>query len=112
MFTLITLQASVAGNDSLSQILMIVALIAIFYFFMIRPQQKKAKQLRKFREGITEGQKVVTAGGIYGKVKKVKETTFVIEVAPQVYITIDKGSVYESPADAQSDPQAESKKDA
>lgn len=78
---------------------------------MIRPQQKKAKALRQFREGIQKGQKVVTAGGIYGKVKDIKETTFVLEIAPGVTITIDKGSVYESPADAQTDPQAENKKD-
>lgn len=111
MLSFVMLQAATADNSGLYQILMIVALIAVFYFFMIRPQQKKAKQLRNFRDSITEGQKIVTAGGIYGKVKKIKETTFVIEIAPQVCITIDKGSVYESPADAQSDPQAENKKD-
>lgn len=102
MTALIFLQAESSG---LANILMIVALIAIFYFFMIRPQQKKAKALKNFRESIKEGQKIVTAGGIYGKVKKIKETTFVVEIAPNVTITIDKGSVYESPADVQSDPQ-------
>lgn len=110
MFSLIFLQAA-GGDAGLYNILMIVALIAIFYFFMIRPQQKKAKALRQFREGIQEGQKVVTAGGIYGKVKKIKETTFILEIAPGVNITIDKGSVYESPADVQTDPQAENRKD-
>lgn len=101
MYSTILLQAVDSG---VANIIMIVALIAIFYFFMIRPQQKKAKALREFREGIQEGQKVVTAGGIYGRVKKIKETTFVLEIAPNVCITIDKGSVYESPADAQNDP--------
>lgn len=96
-------------NAGLINILMIVALIAVFYFFMIRPQQKKAKQLREFRESLQEGAKIVTAGGIYGKIKKVKETTFIVEIAPGVTITIDKGSVYESPADVKSDPEAEKK---
>ncbi len=109
MLSFVLLQAD-AGNAGLMNIVMIVALVAIFYFFMIRPQQKKAKALRNFREGIQEGQKVVTAGGIYGKVKKIKETTFVLEIAPGVGREIDKGSVYESPADVQSDPNAENNK--
>ena len=109
MLNFIMLQAAAGADSGLWHILMIVALIAIFYLFMIRPQQKKAKALRNFREGITEGQKVVTAGGIYGKVRKIKDTSFVLEIAPNVCITIDKNSVYESPADVQSDPQAENK---
>jgi len=108
MLNFILLQAT-SENAGLYNILMIVALIAIFYFFMIRPQQKKAKALRNFREGIKEGQKVVTAGGIYGKVKKIKETIIVLEIASNVCINIDKNSVYESPADAQTDPQMEKK---
>lgn len=107
MFNLVLLQA--APDSGLNNILMIVALIAIFYLFMIRPQQKKAKALRNFRENLKEGQKVVTAGGIYGKIKKIKETSFVIEIAPGVNITIDKNSVYESPADAQAEAQADNK---
>lgn len=89
MLSFVMLQAAAGQNAGLMNILMIVAIIAVFYFFMIRPQQKKAKKLREFREGIQEGQKVVTAGGIYGKVKKVKDTTFVVEIAPNVSITID-----------------------
>ena len=80
MLSFVMLQAAAGQNAGLMNILMIVAIIAVFYFFMIRPQQKKAKKLREFREGIQEGQKVVTAGGIYGKVKKVKDTTFVVEI--------------------------------
>ncbi len=76
--------------------IMIVVLIAIFYFFMIRPQQKKQKEIRKFRESITEGNTIVTAGGIYGKVRRIKETTIVIDIAKGVEIKVDKGSVYPS----------------
>lgn len=106
MLSFVLLQAA-GQNTELMNILMIVAIIAVFYFFMIRPQQKKAKKLREFRESIQEGQKVVTAGGIYGKVKKVKDTTFSVEIAPNVTITIDKGSVFESPSDAQQEAQAQ-----
>lgn len=90
-------------------LIMIVLLIAIFYFFMIRPQQKKQKEIKKFREGISVGDKVVTAGGIYGKVTKIKETTFSIEIANGVVITVDKGSVYPSVADVQQDNNAQVK---
>lgn len=92
---------SAPGNGGIINILMIVALIAIFYFFMIRPQQKKQKAINKFREGLSVGDSVITAGGIYGKIRGIKETKIILEVADNVKITVDKGSVYPSAADAQ-----------
>ncbi len=79
-------------NSSWANILMIVALIAVFYFMMIRPQQKRQNEIKKFREGLKVGDAVVTAGGIYGKVKGIDDTTFTIEIARDVRITVDKGS--------------------
>ena len=81
--------------------LMMILIIVVFYFFMIRPQQKKQKELQKQRDALTKGSKVVTAGGIYGIVKEVQETTFLIEVAKDVLIKVDKGSVYVAAEDAQ-----------
>ena len=107
MYNTILLEA--AGSAGMMNIIMIVALIFIFYFFMIRPQQKRQKEIRKFREGIQTGDRVVTAGGIYGKVKAVKDTTFEIEIAPNVRITIDKNSVYPSAQEANTDSDAEKK---
>lgn len=78
------------------QIVMIVLLIGVFYFMMIRPQQKRQKEIRNFRESIKEGDRVTTAGGILGKVKKVKNTTFLLEISNGVVIEIDKNSVYPS----------------
>ena len=92
-----------AQQGDWSGIIMIIALIAIFYFFMIRPQQKRQKEIRKFREGIKVGDKVITAGGIYGKVRNINDTTFQIEISEGVKIIIDKGSVYPSAADAAQD---------
>ncbi len=89
-----------APANNWSGIIMIVALIAIFYFFMIRPQQKRQKEIRKFREGLKIGDKVITAGGIYGKIRNVNDTTFQIEISEGVKIIIDKGSVYPSAAEA------------
>lgn len=77
----------------------IVAIIALFYFFMIRPQQKKAKQLRKEREAMKEGDNVVTAGGIHGKIVGVRDNVFVISIGENVRIKVEKTSVYPSAAD-------------
>ncbi len=61
-----------------SNLIMLVVIIVIFYFFMIRPQQKKQKELKKFREGLGVGDKVVTIGGIHGKILEVAESTILI----------------------------------
>ena len=91
----ILLQAP-AGGSQWSGILMMVVIVAIFYFFMIRPQQKKQKEIQKFRNSIVPGTDVVTAGGIYGKVKEVNEldNTLMVEIASGVKIKIAKNSVY------------------
>lgn len=99
-----------AQGADFSTIIMIVLLFVIFYFFMIRPQQKRQKEIRKFREGLNAGDTVITAGGIHGKIRKVKETTITLEIANNVEITIDKGSVYPSAADAQAQNQADAQK--
>ena len=61
-----------------SNLIMLVLIIVIFYFFMIRPQMKKQKELKKFREGLGVGDKVVTIGGIHGKILEVAESTILI----------------------------------
>ena len=60
------------------QIIMLVLILVVFYFFMIRPQMKKQKELKKFREGLKNGDKVVTIGGIHGKILEVAESTVLI----------------------------------
>ena len=62
----------------MQQILMLVMIIVIFYFFMIRPQQKKQKELKQFRENMAVGDKVVTIGGIHGKILEVNESTVLV----------------------------------
>lgn len=96
MLNSIILAAAGTGGDY-TGILMIVAMIAIFYFFMIRPQNKKQKEIKKAREAMQKGDAVVTAGGIYGRIKEVKDTTFIITIAEGVNIKIEKTSVYAAP---------------
>lgn len=110
MFTnSILLQAAQAQGADFSGIIMIVVLIVIFYFFMIRPQNKRQKKIREEREKLAKGSKVFTQGGIYGRVADVKETTFVIEIAPGVKVSVDKNSVYAA-ADAEDAQQAAANK--
>lgn len=90
-----------AAGSGMMNILMIVVLIGVFYFFMIRPQQKKQKEIKQFRDNLAVGDRVITAGGILGKIRGIKDTTFVVEIADNVRVTIDKNSVYPSAADAQ-----------
>lgn len=68
-------------------------LMVVFYFFMIRPQQKKAKEARKFREALQKGAKVVTIGGIHGKVVEVAETTVLVEVDSNVKLRFEKSAI-------------------
>ena len=87
---------SAQGGGSMSFIIMMVAIFAIMYFFMIRPQQKRQKEIQKFQNSLAEGAEVVTGGGIYGVVKKIDLATGIIEVkiADGVVIKVDKSYVY------------------
>lgn len=106
MLQLIPLQAAGQAGSGWSSIIMIVPLIAIFYFMMIRPQQKKQKEIKKFREGLQKGDTVISAGGIYGKIKEISTTYIIMSIADGVTIKIDKGSVYPTAADAQQETEA------
>ena len=89
------------GQSQWSGILMMVVIVAIFYFFMIRPQQKKQKEIQKSREALKTGDKVITAGGIYGKIKEIGDTYMLIEISDGVRIRVDKTSIFASSEDAQ-----------
>lgn len=97
----ILLNGAAGAGSSMTMIIMMVALFAIMYFFMIRPQQKRQKQLQEARNAIKVGDKVVTAGGVHGKVREIKESTFVLEIAEGTKITIEKTSVFASAEDTQ-----------
>ncbi len=73
---------------------MIIAMIAIFYFLMIRPQRKRQKEIENFRNGLQVGQEVITAGGIYGKIKNIEGNIVHLEVAHNVNIRVDKSTIY------------------
>ena len=84
------------GAGSMSFLMMMVASFVIMWFFMIRPQQKKQKEIRKFQNSLQEGSKVVTGGGVYGTVKRVdlEQNTVDVEIARGVVVTVAKGYVF------------------
>lgn len=91
------------GGGQMQGILMMVLIFVVFYFFMIRPQQKRQKEIKLQREKMQIGDKVVTSGGIYGKVREInkEEGTIIMEIAEGVKIKVDKNSVFASLQDAQ-----------
>ena len=88
--TSIVLAAQAAQGSGMSMIIMMVAIFAIMWFFMIRPQQKKQKEIQKFQNELTEGTEVVTGGGIHGTVD--------VKIARDVVVTVEKTSVYKDMA--------------
>ena len=91
MLNSILLQAAPA--NPIMQFLPIVLIIVVFYFFMIRPQMKKAKDQKKFVDELKKGDKVVTTAGIHGKIVDMNDTTFVLEVEGGTKIRFDKSAV-------------------
>ena len=93
-------QAAQGSGSMTSFLIMMVAIFAIMYFFMIRPQQKRQKEIQNFQNTLTEGAQVVTGGGIYGTVKKIDLANGIIEVkiAEGVVIKVDKGYVFKDTA--------------
>jgi len=76
----------------MNNVVMVVLMLVVFYFFMIRPQMKKQKELKKFREGLSVGDKIVTIGGVHGKILEVAESTILIGV-DSGKMRIDKSAI-------------------
>jgi preprotein translocase subunit YajC len=81
------------GQNSLASLLPMVLIIVVFYFFMIRPQMKKTKEAKQFRESLKKGDKIITIGGLHGKIVEVAETTFIIETEGGGKLRIEKSAV-------------------
>lgn len=98
MLTILQAQTAAAGSNW-SMLIMMALIFVVMYFFMIRPQQKKQKELAQFRESLKKGDKVVTVGGIYGVISEIKDAYALIEVDNNVKIRVDKNSLVKDIAD-------------
>ncbi len=93
VISILLMSSSGEDGGGIASFLPLILIVVVFYFFMIRPQSKKAKETRKFRESISKGDKVVTIGGIHGKVAEVKDTTVMMEVEGGLKLKVEKSAL-------------------
>ena len=101
LITLLQAEAAQAQGGQWSFWIMIIALFAIMWLFMIRPQRKQQKELEKFRNELKKGDKVITAGGIYGSIAEIEERTVLLKVDGDVKLRVDKSSIVRDSSDTQ-----------
>jgi preprotein translocase subunit YajC len=89
------------GSNPLTSLLPLVLIIVVFYFFMIRPQVKRQKDLRNFRDSLQKGDKIITTGGIYGKINNITDNIITVDVGNNVIIKVDKSAVLKDTTDLQ-----------
>lgn len=105
----ILLQASGSGGGIMSY-LPIIGMVVIFYFFFIRPQQRKQKETKKYLEEIKKGDRVVTVGGIHGKIMEVSDTTVLVDVDRGTKLLIEKASISLEASKRLNTPETQDKK--
>ncbi|HKJ42567.1 MAG TPA: preprotein translocase subunit YajC [Sunxiuqinia sp.] len=98
-YLLMAPQQGAEGGNPITTFLPLILIIVVFYFFMIRPQMKRQKDLKKFRESLGKGDKVVTTGGIYGKVVEIKDSYVLLQVDDNVKLRVDKSAVVKDMSD-------------
>lgn len=81
------------GGSGYGSMIFLLLIIVIFYMFFIRPQMKRSKEQKKFRENLKKGDKIITIGGVHGKIVEVQETTFTIEVAENTRLRVEKSAI-------------------
>ena len=86
------------GGDGMSSLIMLGLMVLVFWFFMIRPQMKKQKELRKFRDGLAKGDHIVTIGGIHGKILEITDTTVLVQ-SDNTKLRFDKSAISQSSED-------------
>lgn len=87
------------GQNPLVTFLPLILVFVIFYFFMIRPQVRKQKEMTNYRSSLKKGDKIVTTGGIYGKITDVKDNTVTVDVGDNILLKIDKSAVLKDSSD-------------
>jgi len=101
-FAYLFLMAQPAGTagqtNPLVTFLPLILVFVVFYFFMIRPQMKKQKDMNNYRSSLKRGDKVITTGGIYGRVNEVKDNTITMDVGGDVKLKVDKNAVLKDPS--------------
>ena len=100
MITTILTSVPVPPSTNFTSIILMFAVFAVAYFFMIRPQQKKQKEVAKWRDSLQKGDKVMTSGGVYGKVNSTDGSILIIEIARGVEVRVERAFVMRDPSDS------------
>jgi preprotein translocase, YajC subunit len=90
------------AQSSAPMLIMMVLLVVVMYFLMIRPQQKKQKELNNFRSNLQKGDKIVTIGGVYGKISDINDNVITVDVGNDVRLKFDRSAILKDMSDAQS----------
>jgi preprotein translocase subunit YajC len=92
--------AGSAGGQSnpLVTFLPLILVFVVFYFFMIRPQMKKQKEMNNYRSSLKKGDKVITTGGIYGRVNEVKDNYIMMDAGSDIKLKVDKSALLKDPS--------------
>jgi preprotein translocase subunit YajC len=88
------------GPNAITSLMPFIAMFAIFYFLLIRPQQKKQRELRQMLQNLKRGDRVITSGGIYGTIIKIRNDIIHLEIADQVRVRINKSAISDVVAEA------------
>ena len=96
---MLTLQAQATQGGGMMSFLPLILIVIVFWFFMIRPQMKRQKELRKYRESLQKGDKVMTTGGIFGKIVEIYDFTVIIEVESQARLKVSKEAIVKDMTD-------------
>ncbi len=99
LFVLLQDTAASPKAPGMQSLIFLVLIIVVFYFFMIRPQVKKQKEMTNYRNSLKKGDKVLTSGGLYGKINDVKDTTVTLEIADNIVVKVDKTAIVKDAAD-------------
>ena len=99
LFVLLQTTGGAGATNPLTSLLLLILIIVVFYFFMIRPQVKRQKELKNYRNALMKGDKVITTGGIYGKITDIKEQAVTVEIADNVRVRVDKNAILKDTSD-------------
>ena len=99
---LILLMAGGKDQNPLMSLLPLLLIVVVFYFFMIRPQMKKQKEMKNFRQSLKVGDKIITSGGIYGKIAEMRENAVIMEIEEKVRMKVDIASIFRDSTDLDS----------
>lgn len=93
------------GQSPWSSLIPLLLIMVVFYFFLIRPQMKRQKELKNFRESLKKGDHIITAGGIYGKINNITDNVITIDAGNNVLLKVDKSAVLRDTTDVQNQQQ-------